>query len=76
MLDVCVIYINEEMKKVVVEVIVVFIIEEELNVDYVIFGLFDFCVVLVVVEFVVKVVMDLGVVCIIIDLVCVKIYIE
>lgn len=61
-LDVCVIYINEKMKMVVVEVIVNLIMEEDLNIDYVILGLFDVWVVLVVVVVVVKVVMEIGVV--------------
>lgn len=67
MFDVCVIYINEEMKIVVVEVIVLLVLEDEFSVDYVIFVLFDKCVVFVVVKVVVKVVMEIGVVRIIVD---------
>lgn len=50
------------MKKVVVEVIVDLIDSFELNEDYCILGLFDKCVVLLVVCNVVKVVMEFGVV--------------
>lgn len=67
-MDVEVIYINEDMKKVVVEVIVYLIDENELYFDYCILGLFDKRVVLLVVKNVVKVVMEFGVVRIKIDI--------